>query len=165
MKYVAMIDNQKFTVDISRMGEIILDGEVINADLQQSLDKTIYSIIVGNECYDVRIYPGEDFYTVELRGEIYEIVVEDERTHRLAGIKSSLGAMTGEYVLKAPMPGVVIDVPVTLGQEVSKGSTVVVLESMKMQNELKAPRDGKIHAVRVAKGDKVDLNAILVTIT
>ena len=101
MKYVAMIDDRKFTVDISRMGEITLDGEVINADLQQSLDKTIYSIIVGDESYDVRIYPGEDFYTVELRGEIYEIAVEDERTHRLAGIKSSLGAMTGEYMLKA----------------------------------------------------------------
>lgn len=165
MKYVAMIDDRKFTVDVSRMGEIILDGEVIKADLQQSLDKTIYSIIVGNESFDVRIYPGEDFYTVEVGGEIYEITVEDERTHRLAGIKSSLGAMTGEYVLKAPMPGVVVDVPVTVGQEVAKGKTVVVLESMKMQNELKAPRDGTIHAVRVAKGDKVDLNAVLVTIT
>jgi propionyl-CoA carboxylase alpha chain len=63
------------------------------------------------------------------------------------------------------MPGVVVDVPVTVGQEVAKGKTVVVLESMKMQNELKAPRDGTIHAVRVAKGDKVDLNAVLVTIT
>ncbi len=165
MKYIAMIADQTFTVDISRMGEVTLDGELINANLQQSLDQTIHSIIVDNKSYDVRVYPGEDFYTVEIAGEIYEITVEDERTHRLAGIKSSLGAMTGEYILKAPMPGVVVDVPVAPGQEVTKGKTVVVLESMKMQNELKAPRDGKIHAVRVAKGDKVDQNAIMVTIT
>jgi acetyl/propionyl-CoA carboxylase alpha subunit len=165
MKYIAMIDDQKFTIDITRQGEITLDGEAINASLKQSLDQTIYSIIVDNQSYDVRIYPGEDFYTVEVGGEIYEITVEDERTHRLAGLKSSLGAMTGEYVLKAPMPGVVVDVPVTEGQEVTKGKTVVVLESMKMQNELKSPRDGKIHAVRVAKGDRVELNAIMVTIT
>jgi glutaconyl-CoA/methylmalonyl-CoA decarboxylase subunit gamma len=68
-------------------------------------------------------------------------------------------------VLKAPMPGVIVDVLVTAGQNVKRGEVVVVLESMKMQNEFKSPRDGKVHAIRVNKGDRVEQNAIMVTIT
>lgn len=164
MKYIVTIGEEQFTVDISRFGEIMLNGEVIQADMQPTLDPTLHSIIIDNKSHDVRIHAGEGAYTVQIGGEIYEVVVKDERTHRLAGVKSTLGSMTGEVVLKAPMPGVIVDILVKEGQDVAKGQTVVVLESMKMQNEFKAPRDGAIHAVRVAKGDKVDQNAILLTI-
>jgi biotin carboxyl carrier protein len=83
----------------------------------------------------------------------------------LAGLKGGPGALTGEVVIKAPMPGVVIDVSISQGQEVEQGDILVVLESMKMQNEFKAPRSGKIHSVRVAPGDKVEQNAVMLTIT
>jgi len=79
-------------------------------------------------------------------------------------VRGSLAVITGEIALKAPMPGVIIEVPVAEGAEVVKGDTVVVLESMKMQNEIKAPRDGRIHAMRIAAGDRVELNAIMLTI-
>ncbi len=165
MKYITTIGDQKFVIDINREGEITLNGEVINADLRQTLDPTFYSIIMGNRSHDVRINPGEGSYTVQISGEAYEVVVQDERTARLAGVKSTLGGAAGEVVLKAPMPGVIVDVLVTEGQEVKRGEVVIVLESMKMQNEFKTPRDGKVHAVRVSKGDRVEQNAIMVTIT
>lgn len=164
MKYIVTIGEEQFTVDISRFGEILLNGEVIQADMQPTLDPTLHSIIIDNKSHDVRIHADEGAYSVQVGGEIYEVVVEDERTHRLAGLKSSLGAMTGEAVIKAPMPGVIVDILVKEGQAVIKGDTVVVLESMKMQNEFKTPRDGTVHAIRVTKGDKVDQNAILLTI-
>ena len=108
---------------------------------------------------------GEGVYLTEVSGEIFEALVEDERTRRLAGLKGGLGAVTGEAIIKAPMPGVLIDVLITPGQEVEQGDIVVILESMKMQNEFKSPRAGRVHTVRVASGDKVEQGAVMLTIT
>ena len=57
-----------------------------------------------------------------------------------------------------------VEIPVKQGQEVKRGDIVVILESMKMQNEFKAPRDGTVHVIRVAPGDKVEQNTIMLTI-
>lgn len=70
----------------------------------------------------------------------------------------------GVTAVKAPLPGTVNDIKVTVGQAVKKGQTVVVLEAMKMENNIDAERDGKIAEVRVAKGDTVMEGAVLVTI-
>jgi biotin carboxyl carrier protein len=164
MKYVATIADQRFEIGIDREGEVTVNGEVIDAEMESTLDPTLHSLIMGHHSRDVRITAEEDLYTVQVGGDIFEVTVEDERTHRLAGVRGSLSMITGEAVLKAPMPGLIIEVPVAEGVEVSKGDTVVVLESMKMQNEIKAPRDGRVHAVRVAAGDPVELNAIMLTI-
>jgi biotin carboxyl carrier protein len=165
MKYLAIIGDAQFTIDINRDGQITVDGEVVNVDMRQMLDTTMYSLIINGVSHDVRMNEGDGVYLAELSGEIFEVVVEDERTRRLAGLKGGPGAMTGEAIIKAPMPGVVVDVWVTPGQEVEKGDIVVILESMKMQNEFKAPRAGKVHTVRVAPGDKVEQNAVMLTIT
>jgi acetyl/propionyl-CoA carboxylase alpha subunit len=165
MKYLATIGDAQFTIDINRDGQVTVDGEVVNVDMRQMLDTTMYSLIINGISHDVRMNEGDGVYLAELSGEIFEVVVEDERTRRLAGLKGGPGAMTGEALIKAPMPGVVIDVLVTQGQEVEKGDIVVILESMKMQNEFKAPRSGKVHTVRVAAGDKVEQDAVMLTVT
>ncbi len=164
MKYITTVGNEQFVIDINQEGQITLNGEVINADMRQTLDTTMYSIIVDHQSHDLRLSEGEGVYMVQLSGEIFEVVVEDERTRRLAGLKSGPAAVTGEVLIKAPMPGVVIEIPVKQGQQVKQGDVVVILESMKMQNEFKTPRDGTVHAIRVETGDKVEQNTILVTI-
>ncbi|MDX1521912.1 MAG: biotin/lipoyl-containing protein [Anaerolineae bacterium] len=165
MKYITTIGDQQFTIDINRDGQVTVDGEVVNIDMRQMDDTTMYSILMEGQSHDIRMSVGDSVYRAELSGEIFEVVVEDERTRRLAGLKGNADAMTGEAVIKAPMPGVVVEVLVRQGQRVEKGQIVIILESMKMQNEFKAPRTGEIHAVRVRAGDKVEQNAVMVTIT
>jgi acetyl/propionyl-CoA carboxylase alpha subunit len=165
MKYLTTIGDIQFVIDINQDGQITVDGEVVNVDMQQMPDTTMYSVIIDGISHDVRMSEGDGIYLAELSGQIFEVVVEDERTRRLAGLKGGPGAITGEAIIKAPMPGVVIEVLVTQGQEVEQGDIVVILESMKMQNEFKAPRSGKIHTLRVAPGDKVEQNAVMLTIT
>ena len=164
MRYIARIDKDEHVIDINESGEVTLDGTVIDADLEPSLDPTLYSLIVHHRSYDLRVAPGEGCYKVLIEGRTYEVVIEDEQTRRLAGVRSSLGSGGAEKIIKAPMPGVVIVVPVKQGQAVAKGQTLVVLESMKMHNEFKAPVDGTVHAVRVAAGDRIDQNEIMVTL-
>ena len=68
------------------------------------------------------------------------------------------------HAIKTPLPGVIIDVKVNVGDTVKKGDTVVVLEAMKMENNINADRDGKVTAVQVAKGDTVADGAVLVVL-
>lgn len=165
MKYLTTIGEKQFTIDINHNGQVTLDGDVVNVDMQQMVDTTMYSVIINGVSHDVRMNQGEGVYLAEISGGLFEVVVEDERTRRLAGLKGGPGAITGEAIIKAPMPGVVVDVLVSIGQEVEQSDIVVILESMKMQNEFKAPRAGKVHTLRVAPGDKVEQGAVMLTIT
>lgn len=73
-------------------------------------------------------------------------------------------APVGGHSIKTPLPGVIIDVKVNVGDAVSKGQTVVVLEAMKMENNINADRDGKVTAIQIAKGDTVADGAVLVVL-
>lgn len=164
MKYISSIGDEQFVIEINQDNQVMVNGQLVEVDMQQMLDTTMHSIILDGQSHDVRMNEGEEVYVVQLSGEIFEVVVEDERTRRLAGLRSGPGTGTGEVIIKAPMPGVVVEVLVGPGQPVEPGEVLVILESMKMQNELKSPRAGQVHAVRVSAGDKVDPEAILMTI-
>jgi biotin carboxyl carrier protein len=164
MKYVTTIGNEQFTIEINQSGEITLNGGVINVDMKKVEDTTMYSMLLDGESHDIRMNEGDGFYEVQVSGDIYRVIVEDERTRLLAEISGETEDGTGEVHIKAPMPGVVVDVAVTPGQKVIKEDIVVVLESMKMQNEFKAPRDGEVRVVRVKPGDTVDRNEVMLSI-
>ena len=165
MKYYVRTGESKFEIEVDRKGAIRLTGAPLNADLQQSADPTLYSLILGHSSYELRIEPCDFGYRVRIDGVTYDVAVEDERAHVLAGVKSlTAGGDSGETAIKSPMPGLVIDVAVKVGDVIEAGQTLVVVESMKMHNEFKAPRAGTVRAVRVERGAKVAQNTILLTL-
>ena len=99
-----------------------------------------------------------------MRGRLYPVQVEDEREKRLRAAAGGGIAETGEYHLRAPMPGLVVAIPVSEGQPVKRGEVILILESMKMQNELKAPRDGTIGRLRVRPGETVEQKQTLLSL-
>ena len=110
------------------------------------------------------VYEREECCQVLLHGSQYELLVEDERERRL---RASLGGGPPENVdfhLRAPMPGLIVTVPVSEGQTVEKGDVLVVLESMKMQNQLKSPRPGEVSRVQVKPGDSVEQRDTLLSV-
>lgn len=164
MKYIATIGEQTHTIAVNGDGDVRIDGGRVAADLQTSTDGTLYSLLVDGRSYALRLQPLEDCYRVQVAGETHDVCIVDERTHRLAGLRGGPGAGAGEVVLRAPMPGVIVEVPVAEGQTVDKGRTLVVLESMKMHNEFKAPRVGTVHSVRVSKGQRIEKGAVMLTL-
>lgn len=164
MKYVTTVGENQFVIDIDREGQITVDGEPIQADMKHMLGSTMYSFLIDGRSHDVRMRTEDEIYEVLLAGEIFEVVVEDERTRRLAGLKD-VGRGSGDLVIKAPMPGVVVEVPVTVGQAIEQDEVVLILESMKMQNEFKAKRAGTVKDIKVSPGDTVAPNAVLLTIS
>lgn len=165
MKYLTTINDKTFEIDIQGDGTLLVNGEKRNVDFR-ALGPAFYSIIMNNLSYELVIEEREEHQVeVFMQGRLYDAKVMDERAQLMAARTAMLMADSGEIAVKAPMPGLVVATPVPEGQAVKAGQTVIILESMKMQNELKAPRDGTLQKIHVAPGQSVEHNKILVTIT
>ncbi len=113
----------------------------------------IYSALIDGRAYELAVDEAEaGAFTIAHRSGQLEITIEDPR--RLARDRSGRGA-SGSQTLSAPMPGKVVEALVAEGDTVTEGQGVLVIEAMKMQNEVKAPRDGVVVRLEVAAGDSV----------
>jgi biotin carboxyl carrier protein len=164
MKYITTIEDKQFTVEIIDEKHVSVDGKIYEIDFESVSGQPVYSLIVDGRSHESYIYQGEENWQVLLRGRLYPVTVEDEREMRLRAAAGGRVAETGEFHLRAPMPGLVVAVPVTEGQDVKKGEVILILESMKMQNELKAPRDGTIGRIRVRPGESVEQKQTLLSV-
>ena len=156
MKYVTSIDGHEYIVDVLDDHHISVDGVTYEMDFMQVGDQPVYSLVVNGESVEAHVYPNEDLWQVLFRGTLFTARVEDEREKRLRAAMAGRVAEHEEFHLKAPMPGMVVSIPVQEGQMVGRGDVLVILESMKMQNELRSPRDGKVTRMRVKAGDRVE---------
>lgn len=104
-------------------------------------------------------------YRVNVNGSLYEVEIEEIQAPTNAAPAAPAAAPAGAGAqIKAPMPGTILDVRVQNGAKVKKGDVLVVLEAMKMENEIQAPCDGTVTSVSVRKGDSVETQALLCTI-
>jgi biotin carboxyl carrier protein len=164
MKYIAEVDGLEFPVEIMDEHHIRFGENILEVDLAAVSGEPLYSLIVNGESFEGYVYQDEDSWQVLLMGQFYQVRVEDEREKRLrTAVKGSVSSGS-EFILKAPMPGLVVSVPVIEGQMVAKNQTLVILESMKMQNELRAPFPGKVTRLRINEGENVELKQTLLTL-
>lgn len=161
MKYVTIINKKQYEIEIQKDGSVLINGETRHVDFL-ALDPSLYSVITDTTSLQVVIDEDKGHYSIMMGGRLYEGQVLDERALLLAQRKGGLGGSSGD--VNSPMPGLIVAVPVEQGQAVKQGQTVIILESMKMQNELKAPVDGVISTIHVSAGQTVDKGAVLVTI-
>ncbi len=164
MKYITTIDDRQFTVEVIDEKHVSVDGKIYEIDFESVAGQPVYSLIVDGRSHESYIYQGDDNWQVLMRGRLYPVTVEDEREQRLRTAAGGRVAETGEFHLRAPMPGLVVTIPVTEGQAVKRGEVILILESMKMQNELKAPRDGTIGRIRVRPGESVEQKQTLLSV-
>lgn len=165
MKYITTINGNEYQVELLEYGRVVVNGKEYDTDVQTLSNSGVVSLIVNNRSYEAAVAPEErDSWQILLNGELYQARVQDERAYRLAKARGELDADTGEVPTKSPMPGVIVSVPVAEGEAVTKGQTLVILESMKMENELKATRDGVVIGVKTSAGASVEKGAVLVII-
>ena len=163
MKYITTVENKQFLVEIIDDKHVSVDGKVYEVDFESVSGQPVYSLIVDGKSHESYVAQQEDIWQVLLRGRLYPVTVEDERERRLRAAAGSI-AETGDFHLKAPMPGLVVAIPVEEGQEVNKGQVLLILESMKMQNELKSPRDGTVLRIKVKAGESVEQKQTLLSV-
>ncbi len=160
--YRALVDGRTFDITVQN-DQLIVEGEPTDYTFEVLRDGYV-SMIADGESVPVSIEPmGPDTMRVTIEGRRTEVEVKDERD--LLVEEFGLGedqAAGGE--VRAPMPGLVLDVLVAEGDEVAADQGILVLEAMKMENELKAPSGGIVRAIHAKSGDAVDKEALLIEI-
>ena len=164
MKYITTIGEKEFSVEITDDHHIVVNGKTYQVDFVSVSGQPVYSLIADGKSHEAFVRESDEGWQVLLRGRLYPVNVEDEREKRLRAAAGGGVAETGEFHLKAPMPGLVVAVPVEEGQQVKKGQVLIILESMKMQNELKSPRDGAVSRIKVKQGESVEQKQALLSV-
>lgn len=164
MKYIAIVDGQEFTIDINNDGSITIDEQPRDIDFRRLPSGGITSLLLDNRSVSAVIEERGDDWEVLIMGDLYSVKVQDERSYRLAQSRTKNAGVEGDAVIASPMPGIIVAVPVSEGTIVSLGDKVIILESMKMENELRAPRDGIVTFVGVTTGASVEKDQVLLTI-
>jgi len=139
--------------------------EISYSKFSESEKHKISHILHNEKSFSVELLE-ENFidrsYTVKVNGNTYKVSVGTPLDQLIADMGLSLGNDSVEDMIYAPMPGIILEVNVSEGDEVKQGDFLCVLEAMKMENALTSPRDGVIKAVNIAKGDTVDKGKLLI---
>jgi biotin carboxyl carrier protein len=144
--------------------QVAVDGRTIEIDSEQlasvfQVEPGVYSVLLDGVSYEVRLTQSSQGLSAEAGGRRFAVGVRDPRdTSR--GERASIGS--GRQNVAAPMPGKVIRVLVNVGDSVEAGQGLVVVEAMKMQNEMKAARPGRVVDIRAAAGETVGAGDTLV---
>ena len=142
-----------------------INGQEILADVLR-LDNRFYHILTNGKGYSIEVAAIDrtaKTMTIKVNGHAYEIAVKDKFDALMEQMGFGKDALSKAADLKAPMPGLVIDVRVQPGDTVKKGDPVIVLEAMKMENVLKSPGDGKVKSGAATKGMSVEKGFILIS--
>lgn len=140
-----------------------LDDEPLTLELHPASDPLVCGHLGGKPFRAAARVRG-DRVDVAIAGESLEVEVRDQRRQLLSQVSSArLGLASGETI-RAPMPGLVVAVPARVGETVARGASVVVLQAMKMENELRAAVGGRVAEVRVQVGQPVEQGQVLVVL-
>lgn len=163
MKYIVDVNGERITVELDGTHAVI-DGERIEAALTPIAGTPVRLVRLGERVHRVVARRGSTRgqWTLDVEGSRVEAEALDERMRAIRDLTAATAASTGPAPLVAPMPGLVVRVGVEVGDTVSAGEGLAVIEAMKMENELRATTAGVVVAVRVSPGQAVDKGAVLV---
>jgi biotin carboxyl carrier protein len=155
------VGGKRLKVELAADGSAMVDGTAFAVDAQV-LEPGVLSLLCTDDSGKTRSFrcTAEDGAVV-VDGERVEVAIHDPRSLRASGVGA---AASGPKALKAPMPGRVVRVLVTEGEVVEVGQGCVVIEAMKMQNELKAPKAGVVRKLAAGVGETVGAGAVLLVV-
>jgi biotin carboxyl carrier protein len=166
VKYIACIDDKQHEIEIDLedgLYAVKLDGRKYDVDAKKLPWSSVYSMLIAGKSYEADVRRDGDVVGVFIQGEMYSISLREELWARISAAAAA-GPKAGTHELKAPMPGLVVEVRVKTGQKVGKGEPLVVVEAMKMQNEICAPEAGTVKSIGVKEQDVVNPARVLVVV-
>ena len=164
MKYHVAIRDRTYVIDVEG-GAVAVDGERLETHWAAIPGTPLIHLLLGGDSWTVacqRLTPTR--WALGAAGERFEVEVQDDRTKQIEAMTGRGRKVVQSGVVKAPMPGLVVRVDVKVGEMVEAGAGLVVVEAMKMENELRAPQRGVVEQVHVSAGQRVEKGATLVTI-
>lgn len=166
--YTIKINQEDYKTNITKIEGTVIQGEVNQKEFQSDIIKVregVYHLLKDGRSYNVELVkhiPEEKKLIVKINNTKYTLDVKDQYDELLHHL--GMDNMTSKKVndIKAPMPGMVLNILVGEGQEVKKGDALLILEAMKMENILKSPSDGIVKKIAATKGTAVEKNQLLI---
>jgi len=155
--FVVTVDHGKFAIHLEG-SQVTVDGKPVPVSLEK-VSQNLYSLFLDNRSYEVVISEGT---VVSVDRQPVAVDVKDMRALLLEKYGAQSSASHQTQSLRAPMPGLVLRVSVKPGEAVQAGQSALVLEAMKMENDLRIAADGTVRQVHVSPGDAVAKNALLI---
>lgn len=163
--FIAKLGEQAYRVEIEETGKsvyrVVVEGHEFLVDGKKT-GRTSYSLIVDNRSFEVEVDNKEDEYRIVVDGRNYHLRLVDERRMRV-GAQSGI-ELQGRQNVSVPMPGKVIAILVSEGDAVERGQGLVIVEAMKMENEVRSPIAGSVREIKVKAGDAVEGGAVLAVV-
>ncbi|MCC5944210.1 MAG: biotin/lipoyl-binding protein [Bernardetiaceae bacterium] len=161
---ITVAQEQAHTVSLNEDKALLIDNQIFEWDLQKLNNRTFHAI-KDNKNYTIEVVEADTknkTFSIRLNGKLMDVTAKDRFDLLLE--KMGMSDMASQKIseLKAPMPGLVLDVSVEVGQQVKEGEMLLILEAMKMENVLKAPADVVIKALKIEKGVNVEKNQVLI---
>ncbi len=175
MRLIGNIDGRQYLVEVKKINEngqyvVLIDGKPYDVDAQ-TMQSEVVAALIGHKSYDIDIDrfdlsqdPLDGRLSARVRGRVVRLDMLDERRQKMKESQSSSFAESGATKITSPMPGKILRVLVEEGADVAAGDGLIVVEAMKMENELVAPRAGRVNALNAKAGDAVDSGALLLTL-
>jgi acetyl/propionyl-CoA carboxylase alpha subunit len=161
--YTTHVGEHIFEIQHSDEG-FIVNGKLVSCDVS-AISDGYFHIILNHQSYCAEVVdrdPDGKRFTVKINGKQYRVLLKDKFDILLE--KMGMGVNAGAKVnhVRAPMPGLIIDLKVRTGDVVKTGDTLLILEAMKMENVIKAPADATVRSVKVTMGEGVEKNQVLI---
>jgi biotin carboxyl carrier protein len=157
--------NKKSAFEIGQSADgLLLDGKPFHWDIVQ-LTTGYFHILHNNKSYKAEVVKSDrtaKTFTLKINNHIHTVEVKDKFDLLLEKLGMSKAAAGKVNTIKAPMPGLIIEVKIQTGDSVKINDPLLILEAMKMENLLKSPGEGIVKSVTVKKGDKVEKNQVLI---
>ena len=166
MKYIVEINGVRKTVSVDH-GEVAYDGQAAErAELSDVEASPVRMVKLGSHVYRVvaERRDGKGRYALWVDGYRFDVEALDERTRTIRDMSAANAAPVGPAPVLAPMPGLIVRVNVSPGDQVEAGQGVIVMEAMKMENELRATSSGTVKSVEVSPGTAVEKGTLLVAL-
>jgi pyruvate carboxylase subunit B len=166
MKYHVTLRSRTYVIDVEG-GAVTVDGDRLEAHWAGIPGTPLIHLLLGKDSWTVACQPLDPTgkrWALGAAGERLEADVQDDRAKQIEALTGTGRKDAVAGVIKAPMPGLVVRVEVAVGQEVDAGTGLVVVEAMKMENELRAQGRGVVERIHVKAGDRVEKGAPLVTV-
>jgi biotin carboxyl carrier protein len=165
LRYHVAIRGRTYVIDVDG-GSVTVDGEKFEAHAAAIAGTPLLHLLLGKDSWTVACQQLDGRrWALGAAGERVEVDVQDDRAKQIEALTGQGRKPVVGGVLKAPMPGLVVRVEVSAGQAVEAGEGLVVVEAMKMENELRASHKGIVAAVHVKAGDRVEKGTPLVTLS